>query len=466
MQNSIAWIVSAILSVAAHYGLMAVAGQIPLPDPDQEQLAEVLLGNPTFQAVTLDAAAAAQGAAIQTSATLPESTSTADQEAAPVEATAAEPKQNEEIVQSAAPAESQAAVSAAELAPDNNGLTASQSRNEAEATIASPAATIATQSAPEVMQQSAPGPSAEPPPAAAPLAPAQNATATAPPAQGPVTTAAAPEPLAQAPTATEVAEASTGIAATTVEAAASEVSSAGGTQELAPEKPAAAAPIGAGTKMAAAITAPAPVMSQGDRVRSFMREYEGKGCIYAQASDADAARPSFKGLGGQSGAVEEFATAFRQAVGIDPELALRSVMDAQCPAVDFISAISGGERQNLEVVLDQDIVQDGGMLIGRLEGRVQGEIMLLLVDDDGAVRDITSEFHLLPAGNFFGVAVALQGEGRGRNQLVLALASIEPLGITVTRKPGEAATLFKNLAARIAADGLAVRTAYAAFRVQ
>jgi hypothetical protein len=252
-----------------------------------------------------------------------------------------------------------------------------------------------------------------------------------------------------------------------VEASAPEISSAGSAQELAPSKPAEAAPpIAAGTKMAAAITAPAPIMSQGDRIRSFMRDYQGNGCIYAQASDTDAARPSFRGLGGESGAVEDFASAFRKAVGVEPELALRAVMDPQCPAVDFISAIAGNETQNLEMVLDQDVVQDGGMLIGRLEGRVRGEILLLLVDDDGAVRDITSEFHLLPTGNFFGVGVSAQGEGRGRNQLVLALASLEPLGITVTRKPGEAAALFRTLAEKIAAEAIPVRTAYAAFRVQ
>ena len=476
MQNSIAWIASACLSVAAHYGLMAVAGQIPLPQSDQQPLAEVLLGNPTFQAVTLDATAAAPGAAIQTSETLLETSGTADQEAVPVEATAAEPKENGEIAQSVT-AENQSASTAAELAPDGKAETASQAGNEAEPKSAVPAATVATEAPPELTQDVAVAPSAETSPAPASLAPAQEASTTALPAQdfAAVNTTPAPAaetppaqaPAVEAPAAKEVAEVTAGTAASTGEAAAPEISSAGSVQELAPAKPAVAAPpLEAGTKIAAAITAPAPVMSQGDRVRSFMRDYKGDGCIYAQAGDVDAARPSFSGLGGQSGAVEDFAAAFRQAVGIEPELALRSVMDAQCPAVDFISAIAGGERQNLEVVLDQDVVQDGGMLIGRLEGRVQGEIMLLLVDDDGAVRDITSEFHVLPTGNFFGVGVSLRGEGRGRNQLVLALASVEPLGITVTRKPGEAATLFRNLAGKIAADGLAVRTAYAAFRVR
>lgn len=502
MQNSFAWIVSVALSIAAHYGLMAVAAQIPLPQSDQQPLAEVLLGNATFQAVTLDAAAAEQRAAVQTSDTLSETSGMADQVSAPVDAAASEPQQNDEIAQSVGAAESQSESSAAEIAPDGKAETAGEVREESETRIAEPPATIVTEAAPDVTEDVAAATSAETPPAsaplapagdtaatalpaegavsittspvaaetppaAAPLAPAQEATIMALPAQGSSSTSAAPASADEAPVAAEVAEALPQSTAGTVEAAASELSSATSTQELAPAKPAEATPpLEAGTKVAAAITAPAPVMSQGDRVRAFMRDYRGNGCIHAQASDADAARPSFKGLGGESGAVADFAAAFRQAVGVEPELALRSVMDAQCPAVDFISAMAGDERQNLEVVLDRDAVEDGGMLIGRLEGRVQGEIMLLLVDDDGAVRDITSDFHQLPNGNFFGVPVSLVGEGRGRNQLVLALASVEPLGITVTRKPGEAAALFRNLADKIAADGLAVRTAYAAFRVQ
>lgn len=476
MQNSIAWIVSAALSVAAHFGLMTAAGHIELPQSGQEQLAQVVLGGGAFQAVTLDAAEAVSAIAAEATDTLTEPAGPSEAMAAPADAAVSMPQQADEIAQSANAEERQSAAPDSELAPATPGAIAAQPEKVAEIAAAQPSASLAPEAGTSAVQETASAAAGETPSAtAAPLAPAPASVVTALPEQAVPEAASVAAPDAAPPSAAVIAEAPPASKAGTVETAPAELASSASVAELAPVSAAAALPqapaetaqpLEDGTKMAAAVTAAAPAMSQGDRVRSFLRDYQGNGCLYAQAGDTDAARPRFRGLGGQSGAVEDFASAFRQAVGVEPELALRTVMDSQCPVVDFMKAIVGSEPQNLEVVLDQDIVQNGGMLIGRLEGRVQGEILLLLVDDDGAVRDITSEFHRLPNGNFFGIPVALVGEGRGRNQLVLALASVEPLGVSVARKPGEAAALFRDLARRISTDGLPVRTAYAAFQVQ
>ena len=227
------------------------------------------------------------------------------------------------------------------------------------------------------------------------------------------------------------------------------------------------APANGTTKLATLATPATPTLSQADRIRGFLRTYRNKDCIFATPRALDAAHPQVDGLGGQSGALEEFSAAFRQSVGVEPELAMKPVMDAQCPAVDFIRTIIGETEPSFRVVLDRDSIQDGDFLAGHLDGEIGRAVKLLLVDDDGAVRDISDKFQRLADGkNFFFIEqIRILAEGRSRSQLILAITTATPLEVNVTHDTGEALAVFQSIANQAASSETPLRAAYAVFRV-
>ena len=536
MYNSAAWIISAVLSLAAHYGLMSAAGHISIAEPQQDQLAIVVLGNAALQPVAVIADLAGSEALAEAS----QAVDAAAANATPLKSADAQPMTQDTAKTAIDPTRSgqeTAETPAADLAPtagaveapldkpegtreaEQGGSDIAQDRASAapamiassETASAAPAPDLAAGNAPTLAAEARlPAPPADAPAQLPPTAPSPAedasgaasvslpqetsspaaATESAPlrqdtnPAARPgeslslqpennpaaVTAAAVPLPPEKTPPAEATANAplTPGSAAPSVANDAASLQPEASAAVVVPEVPAAAAadhlPPAGEIKVAAAATASAK--SQGDRIRSFMRDYQGQGCIYATADDIDGAKPRFSGLGGRSGAVDDFVTAFKDTVGVDPAVELRAVMDAQCPAVDFIKAISGNPGQDFTVKLDAETVRDGNFLVGRLEGSIEGSVHLLTVDDAGTVVDISQDFHRAGKDNFFAVEVSLLADGRGRNQLVIAIVARQSLEISRAPDAPAAIELFRSIVQQIARQGGAVNSAYAAFTVE
>ena len=473
MRHSAAiWIVSAVVSLGAHAGVMSALARISIQAPKDETLAEVVLAGDAFGAVT---------AVVDTSQVL---SSDARQDVA--SASAASPA----LAQSDASGmarETDAAAAGAAAAPSASAT----KDNVAAATKDNTAAASST----------------------LPAAPADASAATAADNQGDV---AAVGPSLPASTADATAAADGSIALVMPPSAASDVvppgsnggtaagASPGNDQSAVPAADAAVAGNSSGTAAAASRDAPAAetapseaaaapaantavaspdasplVLPQGTRVASiataavsqaekidrFLSSYKGGGCLYAMPDVADAAKPAFAGFGAQQG-VTDFAAAFKQAVGVEPAIAIRPIMEAQCAAVDFLRELGDAKIPRVKLVLDAEVIADGGAVTGHLADDPKGEVRLLVIGDDGAVNDISKEFFRTKGTNFFYSQVVTNAEGRSRNQIIVALVSSAPLTLTVTHQPGEAKALFEDLARQVKQPGTSVALGFSAFQVK
>lgn len=476
MRNSVAWIVAVILSLAAHVGLLSAANHIKLTSQTNKSPPEITLGAGTFQTVAVPASgteAIAANEAAQAAETLATATSLEAQaptgggaELAP--APELQSQQGGDSVAAGGAAEAPAAAEQQAAAPDSAAADVIQDTGAAPAASAGAsvevelAATAAPASVasenggvaeagavPVLSSDGAAGSPSVPQPAPA-----------VPTVMEPVTTQAE-----AAPSAAPTAAAGSSAAAPLTPGSALEISAApqAGSEPVLPPVPATG---GASQQMASAATSTTQALSQGERVRSFIKGYRGAGCVYARPDNVDAAHPALTGLGGSNGPVDDFLAAFRAQVGVEPEAALNLVMEPQCPAVDFIRAVVGEAAPGFDVILDQQTASDGGFLTGRLEGNLGGQIQLLLVDDAGRVFDRSIDFHDLGGSNFFGIRVRVLADGRGRNQLLLALVSARPLDIQPSADGREAAQLFQDIVRQAARQGASLRAAYAAFRVE
>ena len=106
----------------------------------------------------------------------------------------------------------------------------------------------------------------------------------------------------------------------------------------------------------------------------------------------------------------------------------RTLLDPrQCPAVDYIRDNRDYPATRLGLRLDTPNVVSGNRITGVLRGTGGKYVALLLVDNNGVVQDL--QRFLSQSGNFtrFDVPVTRAGPRRDTAQILLAVASSNPL---------------------------------------
>ena len=236
-----------------------------------------------------------------------------------------------------------------------------------------------------------------------------------------------------------------------------------------PARPAAPQPVlpgHDGTQAATATGSGSALLTQAERVLKFLEQDGDRPCVYAKPSNIEANRPSFTGFGGGRVRIRQFSEDFQRAVGVGPRLAMRPVMDAQCPAVDFIRSLRSLGASELAIIIDHQKIADFGNLIGHLEGEFDVHILLLLVDDDGAVQDLSGKLHRKGNVNVFAEPVRLRRQGRSRYQMLLAISTSTPLEAGATLTPGEAQQVFERLSVQTIGRNRITSWGISSFRVE
>ena len=488
--SAVIWFISGAVSLGAHAGIMSALARISIQPPKDEALAEVVLAGDAFGAVTAEAdtsqvvsSDAGQDVASATAGSPTVAQSDASGTARETDAKAAGATAAPSAAASLPATPADAASAAAEA---NQGKVAAAGQALAASTASAATAAAATQgdiaaTGPSLPASTADAPTAADgsialviqPAAAGDLAsPGSTGGTAAPVSPGNDQSAVAATDAAVAGNSSGTAAAASGDAPAAETAAGEATAAPAATATAAPAATATAASSAAsplilpqGTQVASIVTAVPAGVSQAEKIDRFLSSYKGGGCLYAMPDVADAAKPAFAGFGAQQG-VTDFAAAFRQAVGVEPAMAIRPIMEAQCAAVDFLRELSAAKIPKVKLVLDAEVIADGGAITGHLEDDPKGEVRLLVIGDDGAVNDISKEFFRTKGTNFFYSQVVTNAEGRARNQIIVALVSSTPLTLTVTHQPGEAKALFEDLARQVKQPGTSVALGFSAFQVK
>lgn len=462
------WVVSGLVSLAVHAGLMRSLSAFSLEPLGDDTLAEVILasGALAVPATTGSAVAEAMSAAPQDalSATEPQDSGVvvpspaveAAKPASELGSGSATPSAEAEPAGVAAASPSEAVVG---TVPETETTVAAASPTVAELS-ASPGSLVATEGQGSVAPSkpaSAAAASSAAPDASASLAASPALTANSSGTAGvvpPVEGLPAEVPSSAAATAVPAASGGAG------EAKASPVPPA-----PAAETPGDSSQLAAGTQVASIPANVPSEISPAEKIDRFLSSYKSGGCLYAKPQSLDAERPTFGGFGGET-PVRDFASAFRQAVGVEPQMAVRTIQQPQCAAVDFLQTFNGADMAQLDLVLDSEVAANGQFIAGHINGHPQGEVRLLVVGDDGAVSDISKDFYRTGGKNLFLSPVVADAEGRSRTQIIVALASQSPLAIAAAHQPGEADALFRDIARQVRDQGSSVSIGYNSFKVE
>ena len=109
---------------------------------------------------------------------------------------------------------------------------------------------------------------------------------------------------------------------------------------------------------------PPPPVTSADKIRRYIEQYNGGDCFYATPG---VVRPPFveiEGFGATTRAFEMLNDAFKRDNGIEADVHVRVITQAQCPAITFLGKLKGDRARAPRIELDNFNLRNGEVLSG------------------------------------------------------------------------------------------------------
>ena len=300
----------------------------------------------------------------------------------------------------------------------------------AQAAALTPAPPAAPTSAPAPSATPTPAPAAAPPPPppaqAAALTPATSAAPTPAPAPSATTsppTAARVETPRREPPAAETAALSMGAAAPSI----------------------AAAP-------------PAPAASPEEKAKAFIASFDGGECFLIEPLPGANKPHEYQAVGRAIEPFRRFDAAYKREVGVEAQLTVAPISAEQCPALDLVRLATPDGHEPPRLKLQSYEVGPRQPLSGVISGLEGRRSYLILVDNDGIAHRLETKVE--PSGDSatFSVPLTADANSVGPIQMLLAIASDEPIAALDTLHSASV----KGIAPRVVDEGRRASAALAA----
>ena len=186
----------------------------------------------------------------------------------------------------------------------------------------------------------------------------------------------------------------------------------------------------------------APVDAAAAGILRFIRNYNGGPCFLALPGAVTAQSAEIEAFAAEKASFDAFDADFRKANGWEATIDGGQVAPGQCAALGFVRALQTGARAapaNLEI--GKTRVKAGEVLEGSLDS-ASGNAVLLLIEEDGKVHDVTSQ--VTGAGPRRNFAMRLsRGPGpRAHSMLLLAVTSARPIAALRPAQPTPSGQVF------------------------
>ncbi|GJD53954.1 Serine/threonine-protein kinase PknD [Methylobacterium crusticola] len=192
-------------------------------------------------------------------------------------------------------------------------------------------------------------------------------------------------------------------------------------------------------------------LATADQVESFVRNYDGGQCFFVTPVSAQPPDVTVDAFGSSPRPFMAFDAAFQRSLGVEPQITLRQVTDAQCPLVEFLARqFPQRDARAASLELASDLLHSGQDLSGAVETRSDRTVELLLVADDGRVSNLSRFVRRTNDAARFSLRV--EGSGTPKPQMLLALTSQRPLASLRGIGSVRAEQLFRQIAEELDRD--------------
>jgi serine/threonine protein kinase len=229
-------------------------------------------------------------------------------------------------------------------------------------------------------------------------------------------------------------------------------------------------PAGQGPAVRPPVAAPSTTPRAADaagriaQIRSYVDRYDGGDCFFVVPVAISQNAAVIEGYGASVGRFQAFADAFKREQGFAPSVGIRQVTQDQCPAVRFLNQLHGDQARAPRIILSATEVKNGETLSGTIENVASGTVELLLITDNGQIKNLSSL--LKPSLDSMSFSIGMQsGDSAARSQLLLALTSSQAIASLKQPQSGTADEFFGKLLSDARGNNVTVTPAVRYFRL-
>jgi eukaryotic-like serine/threonine-protein kinase len=210
----------------------------------------------------------------------------------------------------------------------------------------------------------------------------------------------------------------------------------------------------------------APVHDRAQQVQNFIAQYEGGECFFIKPVAVTGYAAQIEGYGSVVAPFQQLDDAFKRSNGFEADIGVRQVTEAQCPAVTFLNRHRHESPRAPNLAINDTSIRSGDVLRGSVSNQPGRHVDLLLVTDEGAVHTVTALLKPSGSGRAFSMGLQRTGSAGSKPQLLLAMASSNPLAAVQDLRGVPALQIFPRIAAEIAQSGQAVAVAAGYFKLE
>jgi serine/threonine-protein kinase len=182
-----------------------------------------------------------------------------------------------------------------------------------------------------------------------------------------------------------------------------------------------------------------PPLTRLAQVEKYVRDYSGGSCFFVTPLDISeeegVPKARLEVFSSEATPAEALDKAFHATQGFEAQLGVRLVTPDQCPAVNFLHRVAREPGKPPTMTLTSFDIPRGHPLTGSLDGLDGRRVALLLVSDTGVVTDVSADAAPSGDGLAFTVRPETMRAPAARPNLLIALATREPLGLPSSSLP-------------------------------
>jgi hypothetical protein len=135
---------------------------------------------------------------------------------------------------------------------------------------------------------------------------------------------------------------------------------------------------------------PAVQLPRPEQVAEFVSRYDAGPCTLLVPAKVTSSSAEIEGYGADATPFTAFDAAFRKRFGWDAQVGVRLTRPTQCPGLAFVGKVRAKAPGGVALDIPSESLMSGQHLTGAVDSALP-KVSLILVDDDGAVHDVTGQ---------------------------------------------------------------------------
>jgi serine/threonine protein kinase len=190
------------------------------------------------------------------------------------------------------------------------------------------------------------------------------------------------------------------------------------------------------SELAKASTTDRPPNDPVERIRQFVRSYDGGDCFFVEPVTVAEGNATLEGYGRSAAPFTVLDTEFKRANGFEASVGYHAVSQQQCAAISFLGRPRNSRDPAPRLEVSAGNLRSNGYVSGAVGDFGNRNVELLMIDHEGNVLSLTSLLKGDGDPRSFTINLQRGDAGPARLQLLVALVTSKPLEALKVRQPG------------------------------